>query len=223
MGEAVGQLLPLAAVVALSPPPIIAVVVMLIGERGRVTAPVFLAGWILGLVAIGLVVLSAASLGDAGEAGRRPRRWRLGNSPWASRMLAFAVRGWRRRSDEGGEKPTPKWMEALEGLTAAKAAGLGLALSALNPKNIVLTIAAGAAIAQTGIPATEQAIAYAGFIVVASLGVATPVVLSAVLGERSREPLDRISGWMTANNTAVMAVLLLVIGVMLIGDAISGQ
>ena len=64
MGDAVGQLLPLALVVALSPPPIIAVVVMLIGERGRVNGPVFLAGRILGLVAIGVVVLSA----------REPRR-----------------------------------------------------------------------------------------------------------------------------------------------------
>lgn len=223
MGEAVGQLLPLAMVVALSPPPIIAVVVMLIGERGRVNAPVFLAGWIVGLVAIGLVVLSAASLGDASEAGE-PATWvRVLKLALGLVLLALAVRGWRRRSDDGGEAPTPKWMEALEGITATKAAGLGLALSALNPKNIVLTIAAGAAIAQTGIPAAEQAIAYAGFIAVASLGVATPVVLSAVLGARSREPLDRISGWMTANNAAVMAVLLLVIGVMLIGDAISGQ
>jgi predicted negative regulator of RcsB-dependent stress response len=42
------------------------------------------------------------------------------------------------------------------------------------------------------------------------------------MGDRSQELLDRLKTWMARNNGVIMAVLLLVIGVKLIGDAISG-
>jgi cytochrome c biogenesis protein CcdA len=79
-----------------------------------------------------------------------------------------------------------------------------------------------AAIAQTGISTGEQTIALIVFTVIAAVGVATPVVIYFALGDRSAELLDRLKSWMTQNNGVIMAVLLLVIGVKLIGDAISG-
>ena len=42
------------------------------------------------------------------------------------------------------------------------------------------------------------------------------------MGDRSRSVLDRLKGWMIHNNAVVMAVLCLVIGAKLVGDAISG-
>ena len=52
--------------------------------------------------------------------------------------------------------------------------------------------------------------------------VLTPVVVSLALGDRSRDLLDALRGWMARNSSIVMAVLFLVIGAKLIGDAISG-
>jgi hypothetical protein len=49
MGEAIGHSLPLAIGVALSPVPIIAVVVLLTSSRARSLGPVFVLGWLLGL------------------------------------------------------------------------------------------------------------------------------------------------------------------------------
>ena len=51
---------------------------------------------------------------------------------------------------------------------------------------------------------------------------AAPVVISLALGERARRILDGLQAWMSANNAVIMAVLLLVIGVKLIGDGITG-
>jgi predicted negative regulator of RcsB-dependent stress response len=48
------------------------------------------------------------------------------------------------------------------------------------------------------------------------------VVLYFATGDRSRELLDQMKDWLARNNAVIMAVLLLVIGVKLIGDAISG-
>jgi threonine/homoserine/homoserine lactone efflux protein len=113
-------------------------------------------------------------------------------------------------------------MGALDAFTSAKAAAAGVALSALNPKNLLLIAAGAAAIAQTGIGAGEQAVALLVFTAIASIGVAAPVVMYFALGDRSREVLDSLKTWMAKNNAVIMAVLLLVIGVKLVGDAIAG-
>ncbi len=47
----------------------------------------------------------------------------------------------------------------------------------LNPKNLLLAAAGAAAIAQTGIAGSQQAIAYTVFAVIATIGVGAPVVI----------------------------------------------
>jgi threonine/homoserine/homoserine lactone efflux protein len=113
-------------------------------------------------------------------------------------------------------------MGALDAFTPVKAGLAGVVLSALNPKNLLLAIAGAAAIAQTGISTGQQVGAYVVFVVIASIGVAAPVVIAFAFGERSREILDDLKGWLAHNNAVIMAVLLLIIGVKLIGNAISG-
>jgi hypothetical protein len=91
-----------------------------------------------------------------------------------------------------------------------------------NPKNALLAVGAAAAIAQTGIPGGEQALAYAVFALVGTVGVAAPVVIYFGLGDRSGAILARLKTWMGRNNAVIIAVLCLVIGAKLIGDAIAG-
>jgi len=102
-----------------------------------------------------------------------------------------------------------------------RAAALGVALAAINPKNLILVVGGAAAIAQTGASAGSQAVALIVFIVIATIGTATPVILYFALGERSKHILDDLKERMGRNNAAIMAVLCLVIGAKLIGDAIS--
>ena len=97
-----------------------------------------------------------------------------------------------------------------------------LLLGGVNPKNLLLAVSAGASIAQTGISGADQAIAYAVFALVGTIGVGTPVVIYFALGERSATMLAALKDWMGRHNAVIMAVLCLVIGVKLIGDAIGG-
>ena len=112
-------------------------------------------------------------------------------------------------------------MRTIGDFTTAKAGGAGFALSALNPKNVLLTVAAAAEIAEVGLPAGQQIAVLLGFVLLASAGVLTPLVLSLALGDRSRELLDGLRGWMARHNAVIMAVLFLLIGAKLIGDAVS--
>jgi hypothetical protein len=137
-------------------------------------------------------------------------------------LLLVAIKQWRGRPRDPGAVTTPKWMSALDTFTPVKAAGAGALLSGLNPKNTLLAIGGAAAIAGTGIPTGEQAVAYALFVLIATAGVGAPVVVSLVMGDRSQELLDRLKNWMSANNAVIMAVLLLVLGTKLVGDGISG-
>src|SRR5262245_11490977 len=222
MGAAIGQVLPTAVGVALSPLPIVAVVLMLVTARGPADGPAFVVGWLVGLAIVGAIVLSIVGGVGATDHGK-PAAWvsalKLGLGVL---LLLVGFRQWQGRPREGEEVPTPKWMGALETFTPLKAFGTGGLMSGLNPKNLFLTIAAAITIAQTGISAGQQVIVYAIFMVIATIGVGAPVVLYFALGSRSRQLLDRLKRWMAQNNAAILAVLFLVFGVKLVGDGISG-
>ena len=116
----------------------------------------------------------------------------------------------------------PKWMRTIDQFTPGRAFGIAAALSGINPKNLLLTAAAAAAIAQAGLDTGEQALTLGVFILIGTLGPGAPVAIYFALGERATKPLDELKAWMGANNAAIMAVLCLVIGAKLIGDGISG-
>lgn len=222
MGQAIGDLLPSAVGVAISPLPIVAVVLMLVTPRGRVNGPSFVAGWCIGIAVVGAIVLAISSGADATDSSG-PATWvdvlflLLGLA-----LILLAAMQWRGRPHDDEEPPTPKWIGALEGFTPVKAGGAGVVLSALNPKNLLLIVAGAAAVAQTGISTGKQVGAWIVFVAIASIGVAAPVVIAFALGDRSLKILDDLKGWLAHNNAVITAVLLLIIGVKLIGNAISG-
>ena len=222
MGEAIGQSLSLAVGVALSPVPIIAVILMLVTPRARSNGPAFIAGWLIGLAIVGTIVLLALDPADASEEGA-PADWvSVLKLVLGALLVLIALKQWRGRPHEGEEAPTPKWMGAIDRFTPVKSLGAGVVLAGANPKNLLLAIAAATVIAQTGIPGGEQAIAYAVFAMIGTVGVGAPVVIYFALGERAGPILDRLKTWMGQHNAVIMAVLCLVIGSKLIGDAIAG-
>ena len=221
MGQAIGQILPIAVGVALSPLPIIAVVLMLTTPRARTNGLSFVLGWLAGLGVIGALVLVVAGPAGASEHGA-PATW----VSWLKvllgvLLLVWAVQQFRGRPREGDEVETPAWLGAIERFTAGKSIGVGALLSGANPKNTVLAIGAAATIAQTGIPGVQQAITYAVFAVIGTLGVGAPVVMYYTMGKRSTDVLAALKDWMNRHNAVIMSVLCLVVGTKLIGDAIS--
>jgi threonine/homoserine/homoserine lactone efflux protein len=146
MGAAIGDILGLAAGVAVSPLPIVAMILVLATLRGRVNGIVSGLGWVL---------------------------------------------------------------------------GLGALLSAVNPKNGGLTIAAAATIAGAGLAGGQQAVVLAVFVLIGSAGVLAPLVVYLVAGEGAARTLDSWRTWAATHNAAVMAVLFLVFGFKLVGDGIA--
>jgi threonine/homoserine/homoserine lactone efflux protein len=221
VGDVVGQILSFAVGVAVSPVPIIAVVLMLTTDRGRVNGPAFVLGWIAGLALAGTASLLLAGQADASDAGE-PAIWvgvlklMLGLG-----LLALAVKQWRGRPADSEVAELPSWMQKIDGFAPGRALALAVALAAVNPKNLLLTVGAATTIAHAGLEAGEQAVALGVFILVASLGIGAPVAIYFALGEKSASLLGGLKDWMAHNNAAIMTVLLLVLGAKLLGDGIT--
>ena len=222
MGQAIGQALSFGVGVALSPVPIIAVVLMLATPKGRGNGLAFLAGWIAGIAVLGTIVLLVASGASASMQGT-PATWvSILKLVLGVLLLLLAVRQWRGRPRGDDMAKLPAWMKTIDRFTPMRSVAMAVALSVVNPKNLLLVVGAASAIAQTGASAVSQAVALAVFVVIATLGVGAPVAIYLLMGDRAGGILGGLHDWMARENATIMAVICLIIGAKLIGDGIIG-
>jgi threonine/homoserine/homoserine lactone efflux protein len=217
--QAIGDLLPSAVGVALSPVPIIAVILMLGTPKARTNGPAFAVGWIAGLVIVSVVVLLVT--GDASD----PDSTTATGVNWIQVVLgvvflAMAARQWRSRPRKGTEPELPKWMSTIDSFAPGKSLALGALLSGVNPKNLALTAAAAASIAQADMSAGDDAVAVAVFVLIGSLTVAGPVCFYVFAPTRASAPLASIKEFMGDHNAVIMMVVLLVLGAKLLGQGL---
>ena len=221
MGQAIGDLLPSAVGVALSPVPIIAVILMLGTPRARTTGLAFAVGWIMGLIIVSVIVVLLANGADDADSGTSTVVDVL-KLVFGALFLLLALKQWRSRPQPGAEPSMPAWMATIDSFSAPKSLLLGAALSGVNPKNLALTLAAAASIAQAGLDGGGTAVAIAVFVVIGSLTVAGPVLFFVAAPRRAAGPLAAIKDFMAAHNAVIMMVVLLVLGAKLIGNGIAG-
>ena len=221
MGQAIGDLLPSAIGVAISPVPIIAVILILGTPKARSNGPAFAVGWVLGLVVVSVIVLLAASGSDDPDSGSSTTVDVIKLIVGAL-FLLMAFKQWQGRPRPGQPAAMPKWMAAIDQFAPGKSFAFGAILSGANPKNLALTAAAAASIAQAGLDGGESTIAVAVFVIIGSVTVAGPVLLYLFGGSRAERPLAEIKEFMSEHNAVIMMILLLVLGAKLVGDGIAG-
>jgi len=220
MGQGIGEVLTFAIGVAISPLPIIAVILMLFSERARVNGPVFLLGWIVALGLVSGVVYAVSDGSNAATSHTSSDSISWGKIVLGLLFLGLARRQLRNRPAPGTEPEMPKWMAGVDKLTPAKALGLAVLLAGVNPKNLILTAGAAAGLAQLGLSSTDAIVSLIVFVVLASLTIATPVFYYLLGGDKAKTQLDELKGWLGVHNAAVMAVLFLVFGVDLIAKGL---
>lgn len=220
MGQVIGEFLPLAVGVAISPIPIIAVILMLFTGRARANSLAFLVGWIVGIVGALTILIGVATSQNLSTGGGPSD-----TAAWVELILGLllmvgAAGQWRKRPKTGEEAHMPGWMSKIDTLKPGAALGLGIALSALNPKNLLLMAGAAVSIAKADLNSTDTVIVVVVFMLIGACTVAIPTLGYLFLGAKVQPTLDEAKAWLSANNAAVMAVLLLVIGVTLLGKGI---
>jgi len=218
--NSIGAILPLALGVAISPIPIIAVILMLLSPKAHTNGPAFLVGWVTGLAAVSVAVTALSGKAGLGSGGGSVVG-SLIKVALGFLLVGLAVREFRNRPRPGQQPQLPGWMRAIDSTTGPKALGIAFLLS-VNPKNLSLTVAAAVSVAQEGLSTISAAFVLTLFVVLASLSIAVPVALDLFGGASAARALDGLRAWLDANNATVMAVLLVVIGVVLLGKGLSG-
>ena len=218
--DAVSAVLPSAVAVALSPFPVVAVILVLGSHHARTSGPTFAVGWVTGLTVLTTAVV--VLLGDAEEPGSQTAT----GVGWMELLLgvgllALALREWRTRTRADDDVEMPGWMATVDGAGPGRALGLGFVLAAANPKNLALTLAASASIAELGLTATDTTVAVAAYVLVGSSTVLGAVAYRLVRAERAAAGLESVKAFMVANNAVIMMVILLIFGVKLVVDGLA--
>jgi hypothetical protein len=220
VGQGISEVLTFAIAVAISPIPIIAVILMLFSARARVNGPAFLFGWVVALAVVSTIVYVVSHEGNVATDSTAADSVSWGKIVLGVVLLLLARRNWRNRPAPGAEPSMPKWMARVDSLSPLEAAGLGVVLAAVNPKNLILTMGSAAGLAQLGLSTSDAIVAIAVFVVLGSVSIAGPVLYALVGGDRARGTLDSAKGWLGEHNAAVMAALFLVFGVDLIAKGL---
>jgi threonine/homoserine/homoserine lactone efflux protein len=217
LGSELTELIPLALVVAISPLSIIPAVLVLHTSRPKPTSLAYLAGWIVGLAVLTAIFVEVSSL--LGGLDKTPA--------WASwlrivigiALIVFGVFRWltRKRSAH-----SPAWMNKITGATPGRAAVIAAVLVVVNPKVLFICAAAGLAIGSAGLGTAGAWISVVSYVLVAASSAAIPVLAYAVAGERLDGPLTRLKEWMERHNAALVAIILVVIGVLVLYKGIHG-
>jgi threonine/homoserine/homoserine lactone efflux protein len=222
VGQGISEILTFAVGVAISPVPIVAVILMLFSPRARVNGPVFLLGWVVSLAVVSVVVYTVSHDGDvAATSSTASDSVSWGKIALGVLLLSLARRNWRKRPAKGEEPEMPRWLSTVETVSPPKAFGFAVVLAAVNPKNLVLTAGAAAGLAQVpGLSTSDAVVAIVVFVAIASLGILVPVLYALLGGDRAKATLDAVKEWLTEHNAAVLTVLFLVFGVDLIAKGL---
>jgi threonine/homoserine/homoserine lactone efflux protein len=205
------ELIPLALVITLSPLSIVPAVLVLHAPHARSAALMYLLGWVVGLAALTAVFVKVSDL--MADFDKPPA--------WASWLriavgIALVVFGTFRWFTRGSGGHAPSWLRQLSSVTPGRAGLLGVVLAVVNPKVLFICAAAGLAIGTEGLGEPKVWLAAAYFVAIAASSVALPVLAYAVSGERLDPALAKLKDWMEEHNAALVAGILIVIGLLVL-------
>ena len=217
LGSGIAELIPLALVITLSPLSIIPGILMLHTPKPRWTSLAFLIGWTVGIAAVtaAFFILSNAIEGTDKQPTWAPYvRLAIGGV-----LIAAGIYRWLTRNRSAH---TPGWMRSMTSLGPWRAAATALVLVVVNVKVLLMCAAAGAAIGTAGLTINGEWAALALFTAISISSVALPVLIYQVAGDRLDGPLTRLKDWMEKQHAALVAGILIFLGLMLLYKGIHG-
>jgi hypothetical protein len=223
VNQAVAQLISAAVVGAVSPIATLATITVLSGRRGPLANTLcLLAGWTTVLVL--QAILMRLILGDSGPAvsdqtkavlnlivGQLLLSFGLRNLIGARHPLAHVVEG----TPEHAERP-PKWMQALDTLTPAKAYAVGAILLLVSPADVAVYLSAIQGIAGADLSTDTRIVVNVGLIIAIDVCILAPLAVYIASPHRSQQLLSAGRAWLVANQRRLTAIVLLAFGALLI-------
>jgi len=204
---------------ALVPVGLIINTILLMGENGKTRSAAFIGGITLSRLIQG--ALFAFVFGAASGANDGP-------SPVTSTLLlvagvVFLIKGIKTFLKEPDpDDPPPKWMTAIDKLTAGKLFLIGAGWVMIAIKLWVFTLAALNIIRDADLGLTSSAIAYVIFAIGAVILMLVPLIMYIVAPKPTAGALAKFRVWLEKNNRGIMIIVSAVFGVYFLYKGISG-
>lgn len=216
--EIVMQILTPALGIAISPLPIVGLILILLGQNAKRNSLFYSVGWLLGNLTAFMVAIffMGTTTGGDKEVGSLQK---LIFVILGGLMILLAVKTFMKRTKAGEEPKTPKWFEKMTSLKPQAALIFGMTLSAANPKNLLLSLSAGATAGVVTQSVSEDIVAIVLFALIATSTIVIPTILFSIMGEKINKVLGDMKTWLLYNNDAITAVMLLFIGIKILGKA----
>ncbi len=218
MGSVFSAFLSPAVGVLISPFPIVGLILILLSDNARKNSIFYALGWVLGNAAVFSIAMLCMRTGAASQGGSSA----LGKIIaliLGALLILFSVKEFLGRAKAGEEAKTPKWFDKMSKISPLGAAGFGAFLSALNPKNLLLSISAGTAVGALNVSASYELAAAIAYTLIASGSIIVPTVAFFIAGRRLDKALGAMRVWLVQNNALIMSLLLLLIGLNMVSKA----
>lgn len=211
----------LAAVgIALSPFPVIAIMMILGSEHARSRGVAFAIGWLLGLSALILLTFFLLNnLNNFGNSDYPPTSWvRI---IFGAILVALAAKKWLARAKPSQETTAPAWVATVDTLSNGKTVALGATLGGINPKNLAFSILFLTDLTQAALPLGQKMLLLLLYIFMSSLVVIVSVGYYLLATVTAAKRLQQIKTFMIVQNDAIMMFMFLFFGLLLIAKGLS--
>ena len=221
IATAVGDVLPIAVTVAISPVAIISGVVLQLSEHGRAKAVLFAVGWIISLLVVTGIAVAVTDVAEEDSPAATDDGVKIFTLILGVIFLGLAVVAWRKRPAPGEPASEAKLLARVTAMSGLSVLGLGLIEAVAIVKNVPLSFGAGARIAEDTGNRSEAWIVLVIFVLIASLGILLPLLIAIVGGHRLDPALNNFREWLEANISPITIITCLVVGVYFIGTGLA--
>ena len=215
MFEALTESFPMALGLALSPAPILAIILLLMTPSAKMNAASFLVGWIFGILAVGTVIILMP--GVIASHGGLSDHTGIAKIIFGIILLISAILVWIRRPKSGSPTKSSKIFDNIDKFGTGKSIIAGFLFSALSIKNIALSASGAAHIDATSlIDYLETLLGLFLFSLIASFAIIIPILIYFFLPNKMELIFHRWKDWLIKNNTNIVITMLLIFGILLI-------
>jgi hypothetical protein len=212
--EVAAVLLPIAIGFAISPVPLIELILVLFSRRRVVNTIAFVVALLSGTaLAVFLGAIGGNATGGDDAAGPSTLT-RVIVGVLGLALLLIGLMNWRNRADES----QPKVLATIYEMGPVPVAVLAVGVALFNPKNLPLLLAAG----QTIGASTAPLLIGIAFVLVANSPYLIAAGYSLLGGQAAADRLDRMRAWLIRRNRLIMGILCIVLGLLLLLKALSG-
>lgn len=213
MSATLVTLVPAAIGLAFSPAPLIELILVLFSRRRTVNTIAF----VVSLLVFTVILLGMGAAGGKvadGNSGGTSTAWSVVLVVLGLMLTVIGVKNWRNRHDES----EPAVLSTIAGMGPRAVAFLALGATFVNPKNVVLLLAAGQTLGASSSPWLSGVI----FTLVATAPYTAAAGYALLGGQPAERRLDAMRVWLVRRNRLIMGVICTGLGLLLLAKGALG-